>query len=257
MSESQLPVGNSKDIQPSGAPAAPHARGGNAWVIALPLLALILVIGVPVAYVIISWSNQLRTGPGRAADSVAHYFSDAVRPQIDVHTIVMSTLTDVKKTNKLVVAQPVGNIDVTRDDSYASMGVYWGTNRVRIIAHDTKAQFVIDLSRLQTSDFILNGKTLQVTLPQPHIDVDMVSIDPSKIETVDSRGGWARFDKEETKKMAIAELKPRLIMQADTPLTRRLANEAGIEAMQNLLRPLALELAKEDIDIKVTYRDPA
>ena len=62
--------------------------------------------------------------------------------------------------------------------------------------------------------------------------------------------------RQETRDHAIAQLRPKLIMQANTPLTQRLAAEAGLEAMSELLKPLAGALSKENVTVKVAYAVP-
>src|SRR5262249_32767193 len=158
--------------------------------------------------------------------------------------------------NKLVVFTAQVNADVTQDESYSRFGVYWGTNVARVVARDAQVQYVIDLSNMQTSDFSYDeaAKVLSLALPRPKIDQGMVSIDPAKIDTVDLRGGWMRWDKQDTREHAIAELKPNVISQATAPYIRQLAESGGIESTTKLLQPLADTLAKDGVTVKVSYR---
>ncbi len=119
-----------------------------------------------------------------------------------------------------------------------------------------KVQYVIDLAGMGTSDFVYEDstRTLTVLVPRPRVDTEMVAIDPSKIETLDLRGGWARLDKQETREHAIAELRPKVIMQANAPIAKKEAEAAGKEAMAQFLSPLAGNLKNEGVSVAVAYR---
>ena len=91
--------------------------------------------------------------------------------------------------------------------------------------------------------------------PRPHVDTSMVDIDPGQVETLDLRGGWARFDKEDTKDHALAELRPKIVEQAGAPHIRELAEARGIEAAGKLMQPLASVLGRDGVRLCVAYRD--
>ena len=76
----------------------------------------------------------------------------------------------------------------------------------------------------------------------------------AKIQTVDLRGGWARFNKYETRDNAIAELKPKVINEAQAPFVQKMAADAGLETMTHFLQPLADNLTKEGATVKVVYQ---
>ncbi len=147
--------------------------------------------------------------------------------------------------------------DITRQEGEVSWGMYWGTNVSRVMVQGARVQYVIDLSQLQTSDLIYDPRTnvLTLTLPQPKVDASMVAIDPAQIQTLDLRGGWARFDKQDTRDHAIAELKPQVLTQAQAPFIRELAHSAGIDAAEKLVGPLASALSHEGTVVRVAYRE--
>ncbi len=235
-------------------PTTPRLRSAapsSAWPLAAVLVTLILVLGIPFAYMLIRGISA----PGRMLSSFSQAAADAVRPRLTINDIVLNSIADLHKENKLVVFETVINTDVTREEGESSWGVYWGANTARVAVRDARVQFTIDLSRLGTSDFQYNAtaKTLTVFLPRPRIDTSMVAIDPAKIETLDLRGGWARFDKDETRDHAIAELRPKIINQAQAPFVQQLAAEAGLTTTTQFLQPLADTLAKDGTTIKVVY----
>jgi hypothetical protein len=154
-----------------------------------------------------------------------------------------------------VVFDATLNTDVTRQEGASSWGIYWGANVARVSVRDAHVPFVIDLSQIGTSSFQYDeqNKLLTVMIPKPRIDTTMVSIDPAKIQTLDLRGGWGRWDKYQTRDNAIAELKPKLITQAQAPFIEKLAQEAGIDTTTALLQPLADTLARDGATLKVVY----
>ena len=61
------------------------------------------------------------------------------------------------------------------------------------------------------------------------------------------------WNKQDTKDRAIAELRPKLITQAQAPFVQQLAAEAGLTTTTQFLQPLADTLAKDGTTIKVVY----
>jgi hypothetical protein len=189
--------------------------------------------------------------------SISQAAADAVRPKVTIHEIVLSSISDVHKENKLVVLSTGISTDVTREEGSSSWGIYWGTNVARVAVKNARVQYVIDCGKLGTSDYVYDepGRVLSVTFPRPHVDTSMVDIDPGQVETLDLRGGWARFDKEDTKEHALAELRPKIVAQAQAPFFREAAESGGIEAAERLLQPLASALSREGVSVHVAYRD--
>jgi hypothetical protein len=212
------------------------------------------VLGGPFAYLVLTWSHSL--SPGRMVDTLASAAAEAARPKIFIHEVVLSAISDARRQSKLVVFETTVNADVTREENASSWGIYWGTNTARVTVRGARVQYVIDVGGLDTSNFHYDeaAKVLTVTVPKPRIDTSMVSIDPAKIQTVDLRGGWARFNKYETRDNAIAELKPKVINEAQAPFVQKMAADAGLETMTHFLQPLADNLTKEGATVKVVYQ---
>jgi hypothetical protein len=219
------------------------------------LLGLMLVIGGPIGYVVITWSNRVAEAPARVTQMLSAAAAEAARPKLTISEVVVNAIQDVQKQNKLAVFDTVVNADVTREESESSWGMYWGTNVARVAVRDARVQYVIDLRGVSTSDFMYDkeAKVLTVGVPRPRIDTNMVAIDPGKIRTLDLRGGWARFDKQETRQNAIASLRPQVIAQAKAPFVQKLAEDAGLEAMSRYLEPVAGALAQDGARVKVVY----
>jgi len=230
-------------------------RTGSYWPLAVVFLALILVLGIPAAYVAV----HTATAPDRFMHSLSLTAADMMRPKISMNEIVLSSVSDLHKENKLVVMTGDIDTDVTIEEGSSSWGMYWGTNVARVAVKDAKVQYVIDTGRMETSDFRFDEQThvLTVCFPKPHVDSTMVSIDPGRVKTLDLRGGWARFDKESTKDRALAELRPKVVVQANAPYLKEIAEARGIEAATRLLQPMAETLRQEGVTVHVVYRDDA
>ncbi len=228
------------------------AKGRSGWPLAAVLITLFLVVGVPVGYLVI----RTATAPGRFMDSLSQAAADAVRPRVTVNELVLTSINEMRREDKLVVFSTDISADVTRAEGSTSWGIYWGTNVARVVVQKARVQYVIDVGQMGTSDFVLDegAKVMSVTLPRPHVDTTMVAIDPAQVMTVDLRGGWARFDKQDTKDRALAELRPKVILEASRPQWQELAKAPGIEAATRLLQPMADALRRDGVTVRVGYR---
>lgn len=243
----------SEPLSTNPTPPAPDPRRSSAWPFATVLIVLLLVVGAPAAYLVIAAANA----PARMTQTISMAAAEALRPKLTMKEIVLNTITDLHKENKLVVFTAEVSTDVTREEGDTSWGMYWGTNVACVAVKNARVQYVIDLEKLETSDFVYNeqAKILVITLPRPHVDTSMVAIDPGHIQTLDLRGGWGRFDKWETRDHAIAELRPKIVSQAQAPYVQELAQSAGIETATHLMQPLADSLSRDGAAIRVAYRN--
>jgi hypothetical protein len=230
----------------------PRGRSA-AWPAAAAAIALILVVGVPAGYLLI----RAATAPGRMLDHLSRALADAARPKVTVNELVLTSITALHKENKLVVMTTEVSADVTREEGSTSWGMYWGTNVARVAVKNARVQYVIDVGKMGTADFLYDSqmKVLTAIFPRPHVDTTMVAIDPGQVMTLDLRGGWARFDKQDTKDHALAELRPKIVTQASAPYLREAADSRGIEAATKLLQPMADALQRDGVTVRVEYRN--
>src|SRR6185503_2437148 len=98
---------------------------------------------------------------------MSHSAAEAMRPRLTMNEIVINSLADIQKQSKLVVFTADINVDVTREEGSTSWGMYWGTNVARSSVRDAKAHYVIDLDKLQTSDFIYSEQARVLTVSVP------------------------------------------------------------------------------------------
>ncbi len=222
----------------------------------MSFMILMLIVGIPLAYVFIMWNRAAIDAPGRIGSAMTQFAADAMRPRMTIHEVVFSSVQDMHKEAKLLVLNATVDADVTRQEGDTTWGIYWGTNVARVAVKGAHVQYFIDLEKMGTADFLYDDptKTMTVIMPPPKIDTEMVGIDPAKIQTLDLRGGWLRWDKYTTREDAIAELKPKVIIEANKPFLKKEAAESGRTAMINLLSPLAQNLGKEGIKVDVKYR---
>jgi hypothetical protein len=226
------------------------------YAIAMTLIVITLVVGIPLAYVFIMWNRAAIDAPARFGSAMTQFAADAVRPRFTVNQVVFSSLEEMHKEAKLLVLKTTVDADVTRQEGSTSWGMYWGTNVARVAVKGAHVQYSIDLETMGTANFLFDEPTRTVTVfaPHPTIDTDMVSIDPASIQTLDLRGGWMRWDKDETRDHAIAELRPNVIIEASKPFLKKQADEAGREALVNLLYPMAQNLQTQGIKLEVKYQ---
>src|SRR5438552_2261166 len=91
---------------------------GSSWPVAIVLITLLLVVGGPLGYVLISWSHRVATAPGRIADAISAAAVEVLQPKIDIHQVVMNSVADLKKESKLVVYTAKVNADITQQEGY-------------------------------------------------------------------------------------------------------------------------------------------
>ncbi|MGN6366784.1 MAG: DUF4230 domain-containing protein [Phycisphaerae bacterium] len=238
----------------SGVPA--RTKSHTPLALAIVLSAGILTIGIPLGMAFLMWNRAAIDAPKHLGDAMRGFAADVLQPKVTVNEVVFASIQDMQRQQKLVVLQTTVDADVTREEGSTAWGMYWGTNVARVAVRGAKVQYAIDLSSLGTSDFTYNesAKTLTVTLPPPHLDTTMVSIDPAQIQTLDLRGGWMRWNKQETRENAIAELRPKIITQANSPFMQKEAREAGLDAVTRFLTPLMTNLTRDGVKLNVTYR---
>lgn len=231
------------------------------WAFVIVAVAALTCVSAPiVAFVYLAHrtAQTVVSLPDRAVNAATRAAADAVRPHIDITTITTTAITSFQKKSKLVVLETQVDVDITKAEGLRSWGVYWGTNKVRLIARENRVQYFIPLEQISTGDFVYNesAQTLTLTVPPPRLDQEMVSVqsDPAKIYATEYTGGWARWDKADTLKHAQEALRPAVIAQGRAPLVQEEANRRGIEAVRAFLEPLLTNVTKDGVKLEVVYR---
>lgn len=173
-----------------------------------------------------------------------------------IREVDATIISDVLKHNKNVPLTVKTTVELERNDSYKTWGIYWGTNVAKVRAKNVKVQYAMDMGDLQPSDVRVDTSSdpprLVVLIPSPHVDEDMVAIDPSEIE-VDASGGWMRWDKAKTAADAVKDLKRVAIEQAKKEFLLDAAKAQGKKNIEELLKRAAPSSSKP-YTIEVFFR---
>jgi hypothetical protein len=180
------------------------------------------------------------------ADKPAHIAENVVKamqPQVNITTVIQTSLQRLHDESKLVVYTADVAVMVTKfSDKKMLYGKFdLGTTTVRLRASGNKAQLIIPLKELNSSDFKFDeaADELTVTLPSPRVDETLVEVqtDPMYYE-LQTDLGWARLDRysgEFLREQARRELRPAVIAEASHPHILKMAEESGKEKIAALL----------------------
>ncbi|HEX7860926.1 MAG TPA: DUF4230 domain-containing protein [Verrucomicrobiae bacterium] len=221
---------------------APPQRG-SAWPIAFTVIAIALIAFG--GFIFKTCVDQ----PRRMAETIAN----ATRPQVNISTVIQTSLERLREESKLVVYTADVSVMVTKVSDKKLLGgkVDLGTTTVRVRAAGNKAQVVIPLNDLQESDIKYNESKNQfvVTLPTPHVDETLVEVqtNPTFYE-VETDVGWARLDKfsgETLREEAKRELRGAVIEEASHPRIIDAAKQSGREQIGALLEAVIKPMSPE------------
>lgn len=225
------------------------------WRLVFRVLALAAVLAVAVPLILACFS--LGRGLGRFVQTPGEMLSGALRPRVDVQSISATAITALRQQSKLVVLEAAIDVDVTRNESYRSWGVYWGTNHARVLAQGNHVQYVIPLENLSTAQAAYSeaSHTLTITVPAPRLDEEFVSVqsDPAQCRVIEQSAGWCRRDLEATVFRARQALRPQLLAQGRSEVIRSEANRAGLRAVQAFVEPLVTNLTRGEVKVEVRY----
>ena len=218
-------------------------RSGPAWPIAITVIAIaVIALG---GFIFKTCVDQ----PRRMAETIAN----ATRPQVNVSTVIQTSLERLREESKLVVYTADVSVMVTKISDKKVLGgkVDLGTTTVRVRAAGNKAQIVIPLKDLEEKDIEFNQSKNQfvVTLPAPRVDETLVEVqtNPTFYE-VETDVGWARLDKfsgETLREEAKRELRGAVIEEASHPRIIDAAKQSGREQIAALLEAVIKPMSPE------------
>ncbi len=224
---------------------------GPAWPIAFALVAITAIAAV--AFIFHECS------PARMSRTIASGLAQAFQPQVNVNSVVYTTLSNMINQAKLVVLTTQINVDMTKADEKVVWGIPLGTTKVMLRALDNRVQYYVPLTDITKKDFRYDNvhKRLTVRVPSPLLDRDLVEVqsDPAKIE-FRTDVGWARFDSRSgqfLRDQAQRDLRPALIREGHNPLYLDKAKTNARESLKKLLEPMAAQL-KEDVELEVEFK---
>lgn len=209
------------------------SRSGSSWPIAIAVIAVGLI--ALAGFIFKSCVDQ----PNRLAENLAK----AAQPQVNINTIIQTSLQRLRDEAKLVVYTADVSVMITKFSEkkvlYGKLDL--GTTTVRLRASGNKAQIVIPLSDVAQGDFEYDEttQTLVVTLPPPKVDETLVEVqtDPAFYE-IQTDVGWARLDTlsgDFLREQARRDLRPAVILEASQARILKQAEESGREKVASLL----------------------
>lgn len=197
------------------------------------------------------WVMRGVSGAGAAVvQEAAQAVRDAVSPQVVRQEVMRVIIERPDRTPKLVVMTEPVRVVVERTDELKWLYVYWGTSSARLELAGNRVQWIVDLSRLDEGDALVDEATRTVTVrvPEPRLDREMVVVqtDPLYVREETERG-WARLPAS-AKRLADdakARIVPAILEAADTAESRAEAQRAAGEAVEALLKPLLAPYLRE------------
>jgi hypothetical protein len=210
---------------------APHAP--SRWPIAIAAIFISLI--VLAGFVFKTCADK----PSRVAEGLGK----ALQPQVSISTVIQSSLERLRDESKLVVFTANVSVMITKfSDKKTLYGkLDLGTTTVRLRASGNKAQLIIPLKHLASSDFQYDESAdqLTVTLPPPRVDEGLVEVqtDPAFYE-IETDPGWARLDRfsgDFLREQARRDLRPAVVQEASHPRIIKMAEESGKEKIAALL----------------------
>jgi Protein of unknown function (DUF4230) len=202
---------------------------------------LALVTGVTVAIVVAKLNWRIGEPPD---------------PSTKVTTLLTSAVTELRKTPKLVVLTVMATAHVEKISNKQFWLIDLGTTRVWVKAPG-KLQYVICLDGINTDwfDYRPEDGTIELTVPEPHIDDDMIEIDPARIEVI-KQIGWARTSANSgqfLEQCARQEIMGQLVAAGGSELLHERAKQEAQLAIHQILAP-AVTVLGQDINVDVRFR---
>ena len=235
----------------SKTPTPVRSNSGTAWAIAFAVVA----IGAIAAGAFIF----RECSPAHISRGITSRLAQAFQPQVNVNTVIYTTLSNMVNQSKLVVLLTQINVDLTKSNEKVIWGIPLGTTKVMLRALDNRVQYYIPLTNITPRDFKYDDvhKRLTLRVPSPRLDEELVEVqtDPSKIE-FRTDVGWARLNTRSgqfLRDQAQRELRPAIVREGNNALYLDKAKTNARESLRKLLEPVASKL-KEDVELDVQFK---
>jgi len=235
---------------PARAPTPKPPSSGTAWAIAFAVVAITAIAAVTFMF--------RECSPAHISQTVSAGLAQAFQPQVNVNTVIYTTLSNMVNQSKLVVLSTQLNVDLTKSNEKVVWGVPLGTTTVKLRALDNRVQYYVPLKHLSKSDFRYDDvhKRLTLRVPAPRLDQELVEVqsDPAKIE-FRTEIGWARFNSRSgqfLRDQAQKDLRPAIVREGNNSLYIDKAKSNARDSLKKLLEPLAKQL-KDDVELEVEF----
>ncbi len=182
----------------------------------------------------------------------------ALKPSVEVNTIISRTIGSLSREKKLVVMTQTVDAEITREKLGRTFYEYipTGTARVRIKALDNRVQFYIPLDELGLERFQYDPSAgiLKIFAPPVKIDRDVVFVqsDPAKL-LIEAKGSWVPIigpNVEELRNEVMADLKNEVVMTANQDLLWQEADRQAHKALEDFFQLLKSSL-KENVSLQI------
>jgi len=241
-------------------------RDSAAWAVASVFIVGILAAAYVIYSVVYSLSSDaIRTGGevdrtvAQEASSVPERFANALRPNVNVNTVMSSAIENVKRDGKLVVMTAEVDVEINK----VSEKVIWemlrlGDTTVRLRVRDNKVQYVVPMDGLTPDHVAFNPElnALVVTVPTPRLDETVVEVqsNPDFVEE-QTELGWGRWSSADfLMSEAKRELRDAVLREGANPLLREKAAKEGEAAIRNLFDGLRPHL-RDGVTIQVQFSE--
>ncbi len=219
---------------------------------ALPgvVLRYLWPVGFLAAAAVVLWIITLAV-----VHAVTVHTSELFKPNISVTTILHSTINDVRKEAKLVVASAELTPEVTKSESYWIWWFYFGTTTARVKAPGSRVQYIIPLDNFSESNIeqIPSKKLVRVHFPAPRLDEEMVAVNLQHLEEWKA-SAWARFNKEEVAAEARGMLREATLEVGKKEWVQTQVRADARKTLEHLLAPLKGAL-KEGVRMEVMLEE--
>jgi hypothetical protein len=258
-------MAESQPSPPAAPPVVIHLPPPRSrWPVAAVLIVLIVaLVGVPAYFVhrALQTAGKLANTPGKLLDQAADALRGAFGPQVQVTTVLHSSVAGLHTRPKLVVLTAEIAAEITKTSETKTFWGYvnFGTTQVRLRAAGNRVQYVIPLGAVTARDFRYDParQVLIVTVPAPRLDEEMIAVqtDPKQIE-VTTQNGWAKLDRYSgapLREEARRELRAAVLAEGAHELLRDKARSSAGPTVKGLLAPLA-ESLREGVRLEVEFR---
>src|SRR5258706_13723740 len=128
-------------------------------------------LGWPIAFALVGISAIAagtfifhECSPARLSQNIAAGLAQAFQPQVNVNSVVYTTLSNMVNQSKLVVLSTHINVDMTKTNEKIIWGIPLGTTTVYLRALDNGVQYFVPLTNPSRSDFKYDGVHKRITV---------------------------------------------------------------------------------------------
>lgn len=166
-------------------------------------------------------------------------------------------LTDQKEERKLIVSSQRALIDFKIENRLITILDADFLKKVQNIKYTGDANFIVDLSKLQKSDIKDNKDEKRLTIMIEHPCLEVVKIDPDKVQIGSTQNGWFNPGKikltVEDYNNIEKEITKRLTEKFNTSENGQTADDNALTAVKNIYEPI-VKAIDSDYSVEVMFK---